>query len=322
MDLIINDQSIHEQFHDLTDLQHALVQLNEMRCVARSYNREVRCTRLIYRCKPMPRVELSPAINRIPDQNLKRAILSWLTRNGPFWEESQEHSESDWLECKDELIVTGTGIGEATFRVLSGGDCGLITVCPSNWTCNPIRVTWRRSEEATDTTVVSVNNWWTPGELENVLIGEEPPIGSWRELAEFSISRFDELTFFEESFAPLFRLPFSKSTCDRIVQLLTILSSLAQSHDADGNRTDEGHRIYSSFFTGGRAWFSDSSDSEKRRFREELKFSDRNLRISGLPCTWHGKINYTNPIRMHFSWPPQAGERLYVVYIGPKKTMR
>ena len=322
MDLLINDLSIHEQFHDLTALQRAFTQLIKMRRVAQNFRREVRCARSMDRCKPMPGVELLPAINKIPEVNLKRAILSWLTRNGPFWEEYQEHSGSDWLECKDELIVTDTGVGEAAFRVLSGGECGLITICPSNWTYNPVQVTWQRNIEATDATVASVDNWWIPHELENDLSRMGLPISSWHELSEFSKSRFDSLTFFEKSFGPLLKLPFSKSTSDRIIKLLTILDSLVQAYDANGNRTDEGHRIYSEFFIGERACFSDSSDSEKRRFRKELKFSDRTLQISGLPCTWHGKINYTTPIRMHFSWPIQAQKPLYIAYVGPKKTMR
>ncbi|MCY4672484.1 MAG: hypothetical protein OXD43_01735 [Bacteroidetes bacterium] len=322
MDLLLNDLSIHEQFHDLTDLQRAFAQLIEMRRVAWSFEREVRCTRLIYGRKPIPGVELLSAINRISNQNLKRAILSWLTRSGPFWEESQKHSGDDWLECEGELIVTDTGVGEAAFRMLNDEKCGLITIYPSDWTYNPLLVTWKRGIEATDTTVMSVNNWWAPRELENDLARMRSPIGSWQELAESSVSSFDGLTFFEESFDPLFKLPFSRSASNRIGQLLTTLSSLVRAYDADGNRTGEGHKIYSKFFTGERAWFSDSSDSEKRRFREELKFSDRTLQISGLSCTWHGKINYTTPIRMHFSWPIQAGKPLYIVYIGPKKTMR
>ena len=303
MDLIVNDQSIHEQFHNLTDLQRAFKQLSEMRRVAKNYRREIKCSRIIYQCKPMPRVKLLPAIDQIPDHNLRRAILSWLTRNGPFWEDDQEHSRSDWLEFKDELIVTDTGIGEAAFRVFHGGDCGLITVCPSDWTHNPIQVIWRQGEDTTDTKIAPIDNWWIPHELEDDLARMSLPIGSWGELAKFSVSRFDGLMFFEESFAPLLELPFSKSASDRIQKLLDILNSLVRAYDADGSRTGEGHRIYGDYFTGGRAWFSDSSDSEKRQFREELRFSDQNLQIHGLSCTWHGKINYTMPIRMHFSWP-------------------
>ena len=322
MDLIINDLSIHEQFHDLTNLQRALEQLNEMRQVARNHGREIRCTHLINQRKPMPRVTLLPAISQIPNPNLKRAILSWLARNGPFWEGDKEHSGSDWLEYSNGSIVTDTGIGEAAFRVLHGGDCGLITVCPSDWTHNPVRVIWRPGDEPADSEVAFVDNWWIPRELEDDLARMRSPIGSWHELAEFSRSSFDGLTFFEESFTPLLGLPYSKSVANKIQRLLNILNTLVRAYDADGSRSGEGHRIYRDYFTGGRAWFSDSSDSEKLQFREELKFSDRSLRISRLSCTWHGKINYTIPIRLHFSSPIKPGNPLYVVYIGPKKTLR
>ena len=323
MDLILNDRSIHEQFHDLTDLQRAFKQLNEMRRVARNYQRDIKCSQVIYQRKPRPDVELYSATHQIPDHNLKRAILSWLTRNdGLFWEEDQVHSKDDRLECKDRSIVTGTCVGEAAFRVLHGRDCGLITVCPSNWTCNPVEVTWKRGEEGINETVASIKNWWSPQELDDDLARMRPPIGSWRELAEFSRSRFDRLIFFEDSFVPLFNLPFNKSASVKIQKLLSVLNSLARAYDEDGSRNDEGNRIYDDYFTGGKAWFSDSSNSEKRKFRKDLKFSDRNLQIRSLSCTWHGKINYTIPIRMHFSWPIQAGKPLYIAYIGPKKTMQ
>ncbi len=322
MDFIVNDKSIHEQFHDSNDLQRALEQLYKMRQVAQKFGCRIRCTHLIHQCKPMPNIELSPAISQISNPNLKRAILSWLNKDGPFWEDDPEHSGNDWLELKDGSIVTDTGIGEAAFRVLHGGNCGLITVCPSDWMYAPIQVVWRRSDGASDSMCASVDNWWLPRTFEDDLTRMESPTDSWHELSRSSKVRFGNLTFFEDSFSPLLGLPFSKSSADKIQALLNILNALVSTHNTDGIRTAEGHRIYRDYFTGGRAWFSDSSASKKRQFQEELKFSDQNLQIYRLSCTWHGKINYTTPIRMHFSWPIKAGEPLYIVYIGPKKTMR
>jgi len=268
----------------------------------------------------MPDAELLETINRIPDKNLKRTILSWLCNYGPFWEDAREHGSNDWFECNDEIIVTDSAVGEVASRILHGGDCGLITVSPSRWTYSPIHVT-SRATEPNHSQLVCVKNWWVPQELKLDLEKSRPAHNSWHELAEFFELRFNALIFFEESFNALFNLPFSKTVSKNIEKLLYVLNSFVNAYDSEGKRTHEGHQIYTDFFMGARAKFSDSSDSEKRKFRRELSFSDRSLGINGLSCPWHGKINNTIPIRIHFSWPPRAKENLYVAYIGPKLTM-
>jgi len=319
MDLLVNELSIHEQFHDVNDMGNAFLQLVKMRSVARGYKREIKCTQHIYSCKPNPDVELLRAINQIPEQNLKRAILSWLTGHGPFWDDTPEHSANDYLDYEGE-IVTETAVGEAAFRNLNDRNCGLISVAPSDWTINPVHVCWRRQD--VDPVITQVGNWWDPQELDHELERWRLPLTSWEGLKDFCISQFTGLTFFEESFTPLIKLPFSKSATRRIQDLLRVLNSISQEYDAQGNRTKEGHGIYHDFFTGNKGWFSDSSDTEKRKFREELQFTDRELQIYKRSCPWHGKINnYTMPLRIHFSWPSKGSGSLCVAYIGPKLTM-
>ena len=95
----------------------------------------------------------------------------------------------------------------------------------------------------------------------------------------------------------------------------------ARAFDATGARTTEGQRIYQDYFTGDNALFSDSSDDEKHRFREALTFPHPNERGNSLFCTWHGKVRHLT-LRLHFSWPIESGEPVYVVYAGPKLTRR
>jgi len=268
----------------------------------------------------MPEAGLSETINKIPDNNLKRATLSWLYKSGPFWEDTREHSSNDWFECNDEIIVTDSAVGEAASQILHGSDCGFIIVSPSRWMYSPIPVTFRVTEPK-HSQLVCVKNWWVPQELKLDLEKSRPPHNSWHELAKFCKLRFDSLNFFKESFDMLYKLPFSKTVSKNIEKLLTVLNSLVNAYDSEGNRTNEGHQIINDFFTGAKPKFSDSSDSEKRKYRRELSFSDRCLSIYELSCPWHGKINNTIPIRIHFSWPHRSKEKLYVAYIGPKLTM-
>jgi len=243
MDLLVNELSIHEQFHDADDLERAFIQLIKMRSIARGYKREIKCTQHIYNCKPIPGVELLPAISQVSTQNLRRIILGWLTRYGPFWDDAQEHSANDYLEYDGE-IVTETAIEESAFRNLNGRDCGLISVAPSDWTINPVHVCWRRQDD--DTVITQVGNWWDPQELEQWNF----PLTSWEELEDFCVLRFTELIFFEKSFNPLIKFPFSKSATRKIQDLLHILNSIAQEYDAQGNRTENGHSPYLSQLRG------------------------------------------------------------------------
>lgn len=91
--------------------------------------------------------------------------------------------------------------------------------------------------------------------------------------------------------------------------------------DDRGKRTPEGHTLYQKHFTGDKAWFSDSSDTEKARFKNELIFKHPANPNEVLFCPWHGKVK-TPQLRIHFSWPIREDQPLYIVYVGPKITKR
>ena len=116
-------------------------------------------------------------------------------------------------------------------------------------------------------------------------------------------------------------VPFAKSAADRFVALLNVLDRLAGAFNNEGTRDAEGHRIVSDFFTGDRAWFTDSSESEKRDFRHELTFVSPDNPSSPVFCPWHGKVSHLT-LRLHFSWPLAKGKSVHVVYAGPKITKR
>ena len=107
----------------------------------------------------------------------------------------------------------------------------------------------------------------------------------------------------------------------RLTSLLDTLNQLKQSFDDKGTLTAEGLRLYQDRFTGSRAWFSDSSASEKSEFQTGLTFRHPEINDEYLFCPWHGKVS-ASTLRVHFSWPVSSSEPLYVVYMGPKITKR
>ena len=323
MDLFANDLSIHGQFHDAASFRHAFARMMAMRAEARRFGREVHCHRMLLAAEAMPGVPMQRALQRL-SVNERRSAMRWLTHGGPFWDEDglRRHGADDYLECRDE-VVTDRAVGEAAYRTLHGMECALVSFTPSDWNFSPVEVTWRRDDEGLDDRTVTLENWRDAVALEDRLRDTPLPVRSWDDLRRVSTDRFGNLTFAGACFDPLAGAPFVKSAADRILVLLDVLDRFARAFDADGARTPEGHRLYRDHFTGidDQGAFSDSSDKEKRDFRQALTFPHPDDPGKSLFCTWHGKVRHP-ALRLHFSWPVRRGEPVYVVYAGPKLTKR
>ena len=321
MELLANELSLHEQFHDSGTFRAAFSRMMAMRTIARRHRVELHCQRDLLNRNPIPGVTLQMAIKGFPLEE-RRAALGWLTKRGPFWEDIRRHSGDDYLECRGD-IVTDTAIGEAAFRKLHGVECGLVSFSPSEWKFAPVKVTWRREAEDLEDKRTVLKNWWNCEVLEDALPECASPILTWRELAEVCPDRFEGLTFSADCFEPLIinGVPFARSSADRMLVLLDILDTLVRERDDTGKWTEEGHRTYRRYFMGDRALFSDSSPTEKQRFRKALTFGHPEKPGARLCCPWHGKVSHQT-LRLHFSWPPPAKQPVHVVYAGPKITKR
>jgi hypothetical protein len=259
---------------------------------------------------------MQQAIRSLTD-NEKRALMQWLTRQGPFWEDARVHGPDDYLEC-DEAVVTDTAVGEAACCCLDGLERHLVSIAPSNWEFSPVPVC--RIEDSGARRTVEVVNHWDLKAIEDVLQSAPVPLGSWTQLKDVATARLPGLTFSPDAFDSLLGHPFVYGAAQQLLVRLDTLHRFRSCVDEHGQRTTEGQRLYQDHFTGDKAWFSDSSDTEKREFQNELTFRHPTL-PGDLFCTWHGKVK-TPQLRIHFSWPVAADEPLYVVYVGPKITKR
>ena len=296
----------------------------EMRRTARRFEREIYCHRGLLNTKPMPDTPMQQAIGRLAGESQRRSIMAWLTRSGPFWDDFRQHGPDDWLECRNEgefkgEIVTETAVGEATFRKLHGTETGLIGATPSDWEFSPVEVAWITEDQERDVQTAKIENWLNAGDLSGRLQATAPPVRSWNRLQEIALNRFDCLRFSNDCFEPLTGIPFAMSSADRILVLLDILDRVTKAFDSTGKRTTEGHQLYRNYFHGDKALFSDSSPSEKSRFRKEMTFSHPEDPATKLFCTWHGKEYRTN-LRMHYWWSGAIRDPVYIVYVGPKIT--
>jgi len=331
MYLIFNDLSIDEQFHEIASFARALDQLMRMRNIAKDrFKREIHGSRSLCNAKPLPNMVIEKAIGQLPESK-RRAFMVWLTK-GPFWDTSKQrkHNEADLLECvnKNNQVVTDTGVGEAAFRVLDDSKCGLVSMEPSDWQFTPVQVNYVHDNG--QERLAEIDNFLNPQALENNLKNAAPPIDSWGALEQVSSARFDRLTFAKNCFKPLADHPFQQCSAKTLVRLLGILHRLAHARDAadqDGEGAaeaqKEAQKIIQDYFTGDKALFSDSSDQEKQHFKNKLTFPHPKPELSGdsLFCPYHGKEGRSR-LRLHFSWPIEPREPVYVVYIGPKLTKK
>ena len=318
LELLTNDLSIHGQFHDPDAFRVALRRVMSIRKMARKYGRELHCHRNISNAQVNPSMSLPQAIQSLT-RDEQRSVMQWLTRRGPFWEDERLHSGDDWLECSGE-VITDTAVGEAAYRCFNRTKTSLVSLIPSSWDFSPALVEWRKNSEEVET--VDVSNYRDIDTLEAALRAAPTQITSWEMLANVSTARYTQLTFSSDCFNPLKGYPIVPKAIQDILNRLEVLNQLKICFDTEGKRTNEGHRLYQKHFTGKRAWFSDSSDTEKDKFKQKLTFSHPTRVGKFLFCPWHGKVNFHPPIRIHFSWPVTAVDPLYIVYVGPKLTLR
>ena len=320
MEFFVNDLSIHGQFQTIPAFREAFGRLMALRAVARRHGREIYCHRMLVAAKTGPNTTMKQALQGL-DRDEWRAVMSWMTRGGPFWDDDnrRQHSCDDYLDVSGDEIVTDTAVGEAAFRTLHGIDCALVSVTPSDWDYTPVKAVWRRGAGDVPDETADIENWRDGAALEKRLRGAPLGIRKWADLRQISMKRFGRLVFAEDCFEPLHRLPFSRPAAERCVILLDILDKLAQSFDGNGERTEEGQKIYDDYFKGDRAWFSDSSDTEKKRFQTKLTFDHPRRPDTTLFCTWHGKISHMT-LRLHYSWSGKAKDPVFIVYAGPKIT--
>ena len=281
VDLLFNDLSIHGQFPDVATFRVAIGRVMIMRELARRYGRELQCHRNVAHAQVTRGLLMPQAIAGL-SRNMRSALMQWLARSGPFWEDYRRHGEGDWLECEGE-VVTDTAAGEAAYRLLHGTDCGLVSMDPSSWLFSPLSVEWHGSESVRRT---NVPNYWDVEGLTVALDAEPVALGSWTDLERAARRRCPDLTFSPSCFGPLSGHPFGTGAAQALLTRLVVLHDLKNAFDEHGQRTAEGEEILRKHFAGAKAWFSDSSPTEKAAFRQGLRSPTRPKPAK--PCSVHG----------------------------------
>ncbi|MBY0454794.1 MAG: hypothetical protein K2Q11_07930 [Burkholderiaceae bacterium] len=320
MEVLLNELSLHGQFSSIQDFKSAMATIMLTRNILKQSGRNLHCHKNFLQVQITAKINLQEALSEIGriDKNMQRSVLSWLTKDGPFWDEDRQHNSGEYFEYKAK-VVTDSSLGEAAYRCFIGSECHTLSFSSLNWQLSPIKITWHRNESCTID--VDVPNHWEFNSLKVALEKASGPITSWKQLADNMKRRCQNLNFSTNSFVYLYPHPFADSAAKRIVELLLFLDKFKTCFDENGKRTDEGNRLYQNHFTGDKAWFTDSSSDEINNFSDKLTFNHPSKSDECLFCSWHGKIK-TPQFRIHFSWPISANKPLYVPYIGQKLTKK
>ncbi len=322
MELFVNDLSIHRQFVGDAAFKAAIDTLLNIRREVERSRRRLLCTHHLAHTHPMPGVHVQQALNRVYAPQQLTTIMCWLTQvASDDGGQRPWHSPDDLLLCGDR-VVTDTAIGEAAYRTIKGSGSAVVSLAPSDWDFSPVVVRLCHGSPSLPDSQAQLENIREVSQAREFLDRQPSALNSWESLRLASEARFSRLVFGADCFAPLQRVTFSPAAARRLLNLLAVLDSLAQAFDSEGNRTPEGHHIYNTHFTGDNAAFSDSSDTEKAKFGNQMTFSHPRDPSRRLLCSFHGKAHHTPPLRLHYHWTRQAGDPVCVVYIGPKITRK
>lgn len=314
MELLLNDLSLHGQFHSARDFEESIGRVMEMREIAGRFGRKLHCHRNLVNAQVTPELRMPQVVGGLAADK-GRALMGWLTKHGPFIEDIREHGDGDYLLAYGNEDVTDTAVGEAAYCRFHGVDRRLVSIAPSTWNFSPVPVDWHNGGSKS----VDVENYWERNALQRGLESAPAPMRTWRDLEGVVRTRYAALTFSDDAFEHIRPHPFVQNAAERIIQILGVLYDLKHSFDAQGRLTNEGQALYRNHFIGDKAWFTDSADAEKAEFKKELTFRNPSNPKEDLFCPWHGKVKNTNvPIRVHYHWRIRADEPVCVVYVGTK----
>jgi hypothetical protein len=317
----INDMSLQGQFNDvplfLTFLEGLLASRGRFECL----RTEMRLTRSIADRQVSAGQTLRQILSSTNRKELRRAVLLWLDRNGPFIEADRQHENDDYVECKA-LDVTDTGLGEATRRVKANTMALAFSFPggPIEFGETPLHVEHGLPDDRLGH--YAIHNLWTLADLTSSALEARPAPSSWQQLVEAARERYPRLHIPDAVYtnASLAKEPFEAPICDRALALLKCLDDYMAGRIEGGAEGPAALAVIETFFTGDRALFSGESPTNQVAFKAEMTFPDPDVAGNRIFAHWHGKISHRF-FRLHFEWPVSADtQRLKVLYLGPKLT--
>ena len=312
MNFVLNELSLRGQFSEKQSFLESLTTIMRIKQMLDHFGHTFKLHRKFQNKCAIGTTTIREAIRSLPEAK-KRSIMSWITTVGPFWSDNQQHCSNDHIFINNQNIIE-SALAEAGYHCFLGEKIPAVSFAPSEWTYTPIPVNIEGAN-------VSIDNFWSTDTLIPYLKDALPEPNSWKMLEVNSRKCFPALTILIDAFSYLNSEPFSRHIAKETFHLLNVLNFLKSNFDENGRPTKQWNEMFKLYFTGTKSRFSDSSESEKQDFDNELHFHNPEPKMPKLYCPWHGKI-HSPQIRIHFTYPIENDKPLYIVYIGPKITKR
>jgi len=313
----LNDSSLQGQFSTEREFVDGIGNLARLKSRLPDVGSQLYCTRNLAMAKVTREASCREAVMQSARVDEKRLILSWIDRSGPFWDEGRTPEDDDYFEF-DGMDVTDHGLGEAARSENFGESAGVFSFIGGtiNFERTPLVVQHGLPEDPI--AHISIPNAWEVSRLEEQIreISAEPV--NWDELFQICRSRFDALIIPDSVQNRIMRETFYPVVARRTLVLLGILHSIMKGRSTQGELSAYAHSLWQEHSHGKKALFTDETEGNKQKFKNEMTFPDPENSANQLFCSWHGKIKHQQ-FRIHFEWPvPQGQSRLKILYIGPK----
>jgi hypothetical protein len=319
--LYVNERSLVAQHTSAAEVARQIDAFLQARARYPALRRSVYCARLLPDLQLGDGQPLRAAVHGLPPPT-RTLFFGWVAAQGPFLDNEREEIADDLFFFEQEE-VTEEGLGEAARQLLSARAAGAYSfpVDPDGrFERSPLEVV--RGFEDEPLARIQVTNFWDAAAASAAIAAAGPEPANWPDLLAQCRERFTSLIIGAHCEEVLRRHPFEANVARRTTELLGVLQRLVEETSASGDLSSEGLRLREQHFVGGKAWFTDESDGNKRDFLNDMTFPNPDGVGPALTCFWHGKIK-TPQYRIHFEWPiPAPFDRLRIAYIGPKITKR
>ena len=319
MDVYLNELSLAGQFQSNRDFADALRTIMQCRSLVETGGSRLYSCYHLRNCLVTQETTFTNQVDAIASREQKIDIIRWLGRSD--WMTARRHSEDDVFYWGS-LDVTNRSVAEASYSIHQGFDSSCFSFQGGGWNKGEVKIEWLPNNSHQQP--LTTNNYCTIDQIKEALLERErtrqaTPLESWDQLMVWCHEYCANLVVAGYVLDRLRPHPFVQAVAHQVRERLRILDFIAGAIDASGRRTPQGNEVYDLHFIGSRAWFTDESETNKTAFARDLTFVKPDDAQERLFCPWHAKISHFY-YRVHFSWPPQPGAPIYVVYIGPKIT--
>jgi hypothetical protein len=305
---IFNDLSLQKNYVDILSLKNDLKELIGFYDDGKNFGHTVYLHRDAIKQVSVLKTPFHTALkdNRFFTSAQRAKIFAMLDKSSPVLPDDAT-IPSAIVFYYEEQEIPNTGLAECAYQVYMEESVSAYSLSTSCFQKSILSVLIKYND--TLLKVLSVENYFSLSAFNQKLQSLRGPMRSWEDFFGYFDSRYKWIEYTNEAIVHLEKQAFEQILADAIICRMDILEQMATAQSEDAFLELEKKHWY-----GDRAWFSDESDTRKRKLKNKLTFM-----VNGVStlCSYHGKISHRT-FRIHFTPRPRRSEKIYITYIGYK----